>query len=160
VLLLHCSRLRQRPLAYVDVFVDDFCGFGQDHPQMPLQLQGRAVLHSIDKVFRPSDSLDGLHHNEHVSVKKLDQQDAAFQDVKRCLGWDHGTASKTLSRAPHQEQKALAALRDARSRTRIGQRPWQSLVGQLRSLVDGITSSLGQFSLLQAALQEGHKGRV
>jgi hypothetical protein len=108
---------------------------------MPLQLQRRAVLHNINKVFRPSDQADDLHRNKPVSIEKLDQQDMAFQDVKCCLGLDHGTTSKTLSQALHRQQKALTVLRDARNRTRIGQRPWQSLVCQLRSLQPGRRST-------------------
>lgn len=153
-------QLCRHPLTNVDVFVDDFCGFGQDLATYPLALQRRAVLHNIGGIFRPNLPSDLLYRKEPLSVKKLNQEDAAFQDLKRCLGWDHGTTSKTLRRAPHRESKALVALRNALPRTRVGLKSWQSLIGQLRSLVNGLPGALGQFSLLQAALQDGHCGRV
>jgi hypothetical protein len=38
-------------MAYVDVFVDNFCGVGQDHPRIPLIKQQRVLMHAIDQIF-------------------------------------------------------------------------------------------------------------
>jgi hypothetical protein len=92
----HKNRLYEQPVALMDVFVDDFCGMRQQSTQNPLQNQRRALLHSIDRVFRPSDSGDAPDRKEPISVSKLDKGDASWQDQKRCLGWDFGGRSKTL----------------------------------------------------------------
>ena len=158
--LSHIPLLAHRPLAMIDVFVDDFLGFGQHTPHNPLPNQRRTILHRIDQVFRPNDLRDHSVRKDPISLSKLIKEDAAFQDVKRILGWDLGLRSKTMRRAPHRELRALDSINNAQHRTRVGQTQWQSLLGQLRSLADGLPGALGQFSLLQAALQAGQKGRI
>ncbi len=148
----HCPHLRTKPTAYVDVFVDDFMGLGQDHGMNDLQNQRRTLMHNIDKVFRPLDLGDSKYRKEPISASKLDKGDAAWQDVKRCLGWDYAAKSKNLLVAPHRKEKVTDALVDAIGRKRLGLKAWQVLLGQLHSLVIGIPGSEGQFSLLQAAL--------
>ena len=54
----------------------------------------------------------------------------------------------------------MDAILDTIGRRRLGLTTWQSLVGQLRSLVPGLPGSEGQFSLLQAALVAQRGGRV
>jgi hypothetical protein len=156
----HQRSLYSRPLAYMDVFVDDFCGQGQDHPQNPLVNQRRTLLHNIDKIFRPSDDRDIPERKEPISESKLGKEDAAFKTMKRCLGWDHATESRQLVMASHRKEKVLELLRELRYQNRASLQQWQSLIGQLRSLVVGLPGSEGQFSLLQAALRDGQQGRV
>jgi hypothetical protein len=148
----HKRRLYEQPMALMDVFVDDFCGIGQQSTQNPLRNQRRALLHSIDRVFRPSDSGDAPDRKEPISVSKLDKGDAAWQDQKRCLGWDFGGRSKTLLIPAHRRTKARTTIQTMLSRKRSGLKDWQSMLGDLRSLVPGLPGSKGQFSLLQAAL--------
>jgi hypothetical protein len=90
----------------------------------------------------------------------LDKQDAAWQDMKGCLGWDYGAKSKLLLVAPHRREKAQATIEEALEQKRVGLTKWQSLIGQLRSLTNGLPGSEGQFSLLQSALTQQDKGRV
>jgi hypothetical protein len=156
----HRRRLKPKPVAYVDVFVDDFCGLGQDHKMSPLVNQRRVLMHAIDKIFRPSDTLDKACQKEPISVSKLDKQDAAWQGLKRCLGWDYAAHSKNLLVASHRHEKATASLTEALSQKRASLQSWQSLIGQLRSLVPGIPGSEGQFSLLQEALVTRTEGRI
>jgi hypothetical protein len=156
----HQRLLYQRPLAYMDVFVDDYCGQGQDHPQNPLGNQHRTLLHNIDKVFRPTDDSGVSARKEPISECKLAKDDAAMQTMKGCLGWDHATHSRYLVMAPHRKEKIVALLEDLRDKKRTSLKTWQSLIGQLRSLVVGLPGSEGEFSLLQAALQQSHDGRV
>jgi hypothetical protein len=145
----HKNRLYDQPVALMDVFVDDFCGIGQQSTQNPLQNQRRALLHSIDRVFRPSDSGDAPDRKEPISVSKLDKGDASWQDQKRCLGWDFGGRSKTLLIPAHRRTKACTTIQTMLSRKRSGLKDWQSLLGDLCSLVPGLPpGSKGQFSLL------------
>ena len=65
----------------------------------------------------------------------------------------------SLVRADHRVEKAQAILAECRSKQRIGQKTWQSMIGQLRSLQVGTPGLEGQFSLLQAGLTAGTKGR-
>jgi hypothetical protein len=48
--LSHQQGLKKRPLAYVDVFVDDFCRAGQNQIN-PLENQRKVLMPQIDKVF-------------------------------------------------------------------------------------------------------------
>jgi hypothetical protein len=148
----HQDKLYAQPVALMDVFVDDFCGVGQQSRQNPLRNQRRALLHSIDRVFRPSDSQDNSERKEPIAVSKLDKGDAAWQNQKRCLGWDFGGRSKTLLVPAHRREKARATIQNMLSRKRSGLKYWQSMLGDLRNLVPGLPGSKGQFSLLQAAL--------
>ena len=51
------------PLRYWDVYVDDFCGLVQGN-QWTRRAVKRALLHSLDRVFRPLDDQDTLdYHN-------------------------------------------------------------------------------------------------
>jgi hypothetical protein len=100
------------------------------------------------------------YRKEPISQSKLQKQDAAWQDVKQCLGWDYAGASKHLLVAEHRRSKTQASLAEALSQNRVGLKKWQSLLGQLRSLVLGMPSLEGQFSLLQAGLTHQKEGRV
>jgi hypothetical protein len=160
VRLSHQARLFSKPVAYNDIFMDDFVGIGQQHKMNPLPNQRRVLMHRVDGIFRPSDSADGPHRQEPISVKKLDKQDTSWQDLKRCLGWDYGTRSNNLCVAPHRKDKALQSIQAALSQKRVGLTEWQSLLGQLRSLTAGVPGMSGQFSLLQAGLTGVTSGRI
>jgi hypothetical protein len=47
----HRSLLSRRPIAYVDVFVDNFLGLGQGHPSNPLANQRCTLVTAIDDIF-------------------------------------------------------------------------------------------------------------
>ena len=66
----HSPFMASAPLAYMDVYVDDFCGVGQDHPSYPLKAQRRALLHNIDKVFRPNATTDSAYRKQPISIAK------------------------------------------------------------------------------------------
>lgn len=156
----HRPLLQRAPLAYLDVYVDDFCGLGQDHPSNPLQNQRNVLLHRIDQVFRPSDAQDSAIRKEPISTKKLDKQDASWQTVKRKLGWDFALRSRRLLIPPHRREKVLADLRDTLGKRRVSLKVFQSVVGQLQSLVQGLPGSRGQFSLLYDAITKHDGDRV
>ncbi len=86
-------------------------------------------------------------------ISKLKKGDAAFQDKKKCLGWDFGGRSKTLYVAQHRQEKALKNLTEMLSNSYATRNQWEKLVGKLRSLVPGIPGSRGCFSFLQDAMK-------
>ena len=74
---------RAPPLAYGDVYVDDFILAAQTKRHQQRML--RSALHSIDHVFRPLASADGLSRKEPMSVEKLLQGDACWTTRKTIL---------------------------------------------------------------------------
>jgi hypothetical protein len=149
----HAPKLAQKPTAYMDVFVDDFCGIGQDSRMNPLVNQRRALLHNIDKVFRQNDQDDNEHRKAPISISKLQKGDASFHTKKKCLGWDFGGNSKTLYVAKHRHDKALTNLENMLLQHWATRNQWEKLLGELRSLVPGIPGSRGCFSFLQEAMK-------
>jgi hypothetical protein len=117
----HKDKIQKRAVAYMDIFVDAFCGVGQDSNMNPLANQRRTLMHNIDKVFRPNDDEDHQYRKEPISISKLAKGDASFQDKKKCLGWDFGGRSKTLFVAAHRRDKAITNL------SATLQKPWATL---------------------------------
>ena len=100
----------QRPLKKMEVFVDDFIGFGQDHPSNPLRNQRAVLSHNIDKVFRPNRPSDNQYRKEPQSQSKMAKGDASWHTVKEALGWNWGATSKTLQMKEKRVRKALDLL--------------------------------------------------
>ena len=84
-------------LQYIDIFVDDFIGLGQDPSAGRVQ---KTLLHVIDNVFRPLSSKDSPFRREPVSMKKLRQGDCSWDTVKLILGWIVDTVNMTLELPP------------------------------------------------------------
>jgi hypothetical protein len=55
----------------------------------------------VDRLFCQLDEKDSEYRKEPISQTKLKKQDAAWQDMKECLGWDYARASKHLLLAKH-----------------------------------------------------------
>jgi hypothetical protein len=155
----HRPQLRNKPTAYLDVSVDDFCGEGQHSKMNPLQNQRRTLFHTIDKVFRPNDSKDSASRKEPISINKLEKGEAAFHDQKRFLGWDFKGSTRQLLVAPHRREKALQHLDELLAKQTSNRKDWERLLGELRSLVPGIAGSKGQLSVMQEGISKG-KNRV
>lgn len=147
------------PLAYGDVYVDDFVLAAQTkrHKQRVL----RAALHSIDQVFRPLAASNRPSRKAPISVKKLRQGDACWATHKTVLGWDFNTIAGTLTLPPHRVAR-LYELLDSfpPTRKRIPITAWQQLLGKLRSMAAALPGSRGLFSTLQAALTSGDRHQV
>ncbi|KAI2502175.1 hypothetical protein MHU86_12311 [Fragilaria crotonensis] len=147
------------PLAYGDVYVDDFLLAAQTkrHQQRVL----RTALHAIDRVLRPLAATDRSSRKEPVSTKKLRQGDAYWATRKTILGWDFDTVAGTLNLPPHRLDR-LYALLDAfpptRRRAPVGE--WHRLLGELRSMTAALPGARGLFSALQDSLRAGDRHRV
>ena len=150
----HQSPLHKKPIHKVEVFVDDFIGIGQDHPQNPLSNQRAALSHNIDKIFRPNRPGDLKYRKEPQSQTKMAKGDASWHTLEEALGWNWGAKSKTLQLKPKRAKKAIALVNEVINSKRVELKTWQQVIGVLRSLQPGLTGSEGQFSLLQEALTE------
>ena len=150
---------RSSPLAYGDVYVDDFILVAQTKRHQRRVL--RSALHSIDQVLRPLSLADGPSRKEPVSVKKLRQGDAYWSTQKTILGWDFDTEAETLHLPPHRLAR-LYSLLDAfpPTRRRAPISEWHQLLGELRSMAAALPGALGLFSALQDALRRGDRHRV
>ena len=143
------------PLAYVDVYVDDFVKLAQGW-RNALRVR-RHTFHCIDKVFRPNDALDPSSRKEPISVKKLLKGDDHWSTQKTVLGWDIDTRAMTIALPPHRQDRLLHLLRAVLRRKRTSVAEWHKLLGELRSMSLAIPGSEGCFSFLQNALKPAAK---
>jgi hypothetical protein len=142
------------PVAYTDVYVDDFITVVQGNASRRRDVK-RKFLHSLDRVFRPLEPSDSAHRNEPASEKKFRQGDGTWSTRKLVLGWIIDTADSTITLPPHR----LARLHDLlasvpRATKRIATRQWHKLLGELRSMVTALPGARGLFSTLQTAFQQ------
>lgn len=138
------------PLRYSDVYMDDLIGLSQGE-SMPVT---RAILHSIDMVFRPLDSDDSPFRQEPVSVKKLNKGDGHPTTVKTILGWRLDLLANTLELTPRRRARLDDILSNyPRTRQRTSVTEWQKVLGELRSMAVALPGSRGLFSSLQFAFK-------
>jgi hypothetical protein len=95
------------PLAYVDVYVDDFIGAAQRSSAGPTDLDNRRqvrrlLLHAVVDVFRPLSQGDSPERCEPVSLKKLEAGDCSWGTMKLVLGWIVDTVNMTITLPPHR----------------------------------------------------------
>ena len=150
---------RTHPLAYVDVFVDDFLALAQEYSN------GRRVrkilLHAIDDVFRPLDSQDGPFRRQPTSLKKLEKGDCSWSTIKIILGWIIDTTTMTVQLPPHRLERLseiLCSIPVTQKRTSV--RKWHKVLGELRSMALALPGAKHLFSHMQFALSNKLKGRV
>ena len=93
----------RRPLACIDVFVDDFLGLAQGAPARRNRVR-RALLTSFDEVLRPLEAGEGPRQ-EPVSVKKLLKGDACWATVKVLLGWLVDSIRGTIELPAHRAER-------------------------------------------------------
>ena len=155
-----------RPLAYTDVFVDDFIGAAQNsHPcRVPidnLRCVRQILLHAIDDVFRPLTPTAPPSRREPVSIKKLRAGDCSWGTVKLVLGWILDTDNLTVCLPPHRIQRLAEILASIpRSQHRTSLKKWYSILGQLRLMAVALPGSRNVFSTMQNALAHKTGGRV
>ena len=144
------------PLAYVDVYVDDFIKIAQGW--FNAMRVRRHTYHAIDEVFRPNDSTD-VNRKAPISLKKLEKGDDAWSTTKTILGWTINSATKTISLPEHRRERLLELLGTMVKRRRASRKEWHQLLGELRSMALALPGSLGCFSFLQEALA-GNRQRI
>ena len=142
------------PLAYTDVYVDDFIKLAQTWINC-LRVR-RSSYHCIDAVFRPNDAQDVGRKNP-ISEKKLLKGDDFWSTQKVILGWMVDTLTQTVQLPSHREQRLLEMLQRMLRRRRASESEWHKLLGELRSMSLAIPGSVGCFSFLQEALKPGLK---
>ena len=139
------------PLAYVDVFVDDFMALAQGN-QNRARVR-RILLHAIDEVFRPLDNKDPPTRREPVSIKKLRQGDTSWGTIKLALGWVINTIAATIHLPKHRLERLAEILASIpRHQKRISLRKWHRVLGELRSMSIALPGSRHLFSHMQHAL--------
>ena len=138
------------PLAYVDVYVDDFVKLAQGIINS-LRVR-RHTYHAIDEVFRRNDDLDH-GRKEPISQKKLLKGDDFWSTQKTILGWVINTVTKTVHLPQHRQERLLTLLRTMVRRKRASIKEWHKLLGELRSMALALPGSPGCFSLLQTLLK-------
>ena len=150
---------KKRPVQYWDVYVDDFCGLSQGNKWKRRAVK-RALLHALDKVFRPLEASDGPHRQEPASLKKLLKGDATWDTRKVILGWLIDTVRGTIELPPHRIER-LHEILDGISPNQkvIAVKEWHKVLGELRSMSIAIPGARGLFSVLQEAFRHVEKDR-
>ena len=147
------------PVAYVDVFVDDFIGICQGDKNR--QHVRRTLLHAVDSVFRPNDFHDDSFRREPVSLKKLRQGDVSWNTIKLVLGWIINTTTMTIELPKHRQERLaeiLASIPPHQKRTSI--KKWHKVLGELRSMSLALPGARNMFSHMQHALSQPKKTRI
>ena len=136
------------PLAYVDIYVDDFIALGQGDTTT-LHNVRTTLFNTIDSVFRPLDLTDNQpSRKEPISVKKLHKGDARWTTRKPILGWIIDTVAATIELPPHRADRLHHILQTLLQRRRVSLNSWQKMVGELRSMVLALPGGRGLFSTL------------
>jgi len=149
------------PLQYVDVYVDDIIGLAQGD-QTARNRVSRAILHSLDSVFRPLDPTDHSTRREPLSEKKSLAGDGYLCTEKEILGWHINGRTMTVHLTERRRQR-LQDILDAlpRTRSRVSAKQWHKVMGELRSMSLAIPGSRGLFGALQLAFKSGkHRLRL
>jgi hypothetical protein len=151
-----------RPLAYVDVYMDDFLGLAQGHPGLRNQVRSK-LLHAIDCIFRPLATTDDSTRKQPISIKKLNNGDGKWATRKTLLGWVVDTITNTIELPPHRADKLNSILTTLTRRKRVSLRHWQQYLGELRSMILAIPGGRGLFSTLYTGLTQNardHRVRI
>ncbi len=103
------------PLAYADVYADNFVGAAQRSPLGAHGLDNRRrvrrlLLHAVDDVFCPLSGRDGPECREPVLMKKLAARDCSWGTIKQVLGWIIDSVDMTIALPPHRTARLLEVL--------------------------------------------------
>ena len=144
--------LSPTPLAYVDLYMDDFLGLAQGHPALRERVRS-TLFHSIDQVFRPRDpSIDSPARRDPISISKLDKGDAKWSTRKCLLGWIIDTIRETIELPEHRRLRLLDILSNLLSLRRVSLKAWQQSLGEIRSMILALPGGQGFFSSLYTGL--------
>lgn len=154
--------LPTRPLAYVDLYMDDFLGLAQGHPRARQRVRD-TIFHCIDQVFRPNDAGDtDSPRQEPISLSKLNKGDALWATRKVMLGWIIDSVAETIELPEHRAIRFQTILRDLLQLRRVSIKTWQKSLGELRSMILAVPGGRGLFSTLYLALSSpsAHSSRL
>jgi hypothetical protein len=150
----------QRPIANVDVFVDDFIGMCQGSTTRRNKIR-RVLLHSLDDVLRPLEKGDNPHRKEPASDKKLAKGDGYWETRKLILGWIIDTVAMTIELPPHRRDRLRQLLDNIpNTQKRLSVKKWQQVLGELLSMAIAIPGSKGLFSMMQETLRHQQDNRI
>jgi hypothetical protein len=117
------------------VYVDDFIGMVQGNHKHRQHVK-RILLRALDSVFRKLDKQDGPHRQEPASIKKTRKGDATWATRKVILGWTIDTLAMKVELPPHRVERIFELLDSVTpGQRRTSTNKWQTLVGELRSMV-------------------------
>jgi hypothetical protein len=138
------------PLAYSDVYIDDFIGLAQ----IPCHTDTlRHLLHNISRIFRcDTPASDPPTRKQVISASKLLLGDGAWSTQNTILGWHIDTAVGTLALPPPKRDRLVTLLQSFAPLTHTSRRRWYSLLRELRHLSYAIRGSKHLFSILQHVL--------
>ena len=152
------NRPLKKPVAYTDVFVDDFVQLAQGSPTK-LNAVRNVLFHTLDHVLRmPSD--EEPNRNEAVSLKKMAKGDSSWHTRKLVIGWIIDFIRQTLELPPHRMDGLVELFESLRDKKRVSEKNWQRMLGKLRFVALGIPGCRGLFSALQLALNKASAGRI
>jgi hypothetical protein len=153
-------RRKQKPTRSWDIYVDDFLGVAQGN-RKTLKKVKRALLNSLDKVFRPLSPSDNPERQEPASIKKFLKGNGTWSTKKRMLGWDIDTVAKTIRLPPHRVERLFEILDSIKPYHRtVSTKQWHKVLGELRSMTLAIPGSKGLFSILQEAFRHEENERL
>ena len=153
-----CLPTQDRPLGYVDIFVDDFLTLAQG--KLNRKRVRKILMQAIDQVIRPLQATDPATRREPISIKKLLQGDCSWGEMKIILGWVINTARLTIHLPEHRQKRLaeiLASIPPTQKRTSV--KKWHKVLGELRSMSIALPGSRNLFSQMQHALTTklGHR---
>ena len=133
------------PLAYVDIYVDDFLVLAQGLPQT-LNNVRTTLFNAIDEVFASSilriNPFIGTNRSQSKNLKK---GDARWTTRKVMLGW-------VIELPPHRAERLLAILQSLLQKRRVSLKIWQQHIGELQSMALALPGGRGMFSTLYTAI--------
>lgn len=151
---------RRPPLAYIDVYMDDFVALVQGKPSRRRYVR-QLLMQAVDTVFRPKDVSDPSHRQEPISEKKLRKGDGCWETTKTVLGWCLDTIHHTISLTPRRYNRLQEILDSLpRTRKRVRTKDWHQIMGELRSMSLAIPGLRGLFSTLQESFRHDTRKRL
>ncbi len=139
-----------KPLAYSDVYMDDFLGLAQSSTATQTQ---QAIFNSIDAIFRANPlPNEAPNRKAIISQSKLATGDGTWSTWKVILGWLLDTSDKTLRLPLHKADRLVTIMQTFLPLRRTSRRKWQRLLGELRHLAVAIPGARYLFSILQHIL--------
>ncbi len=128
-----------QPLAYTDVYIDNFVAALQCSPTGSSDLDNRRwvqrlLLNAVDNVFCPVSAGDSPERRKPVSLKKLHASYCSWGTMKLILGWIIDMVKMTISLPPHRVARLADILSSfPQDQWLTSAKRWHETLGKLRS---------------------------